>query len=931
MLDKNLLFGKSILLKSTNDKRLYEHIVLPNGVRLLVVQDQNCQKTAVSATLHAGHFDDDDDCHGLSHLLEHMLFLGNQLAAKENAFSDFLATCGGSINASTGTEYTSYFFDVQSDMTNDALAHFSAMLINPLLLESSIKKEIQSIDAEFKMKQKDDLRRLYQVHKETCNPAHPFSKFSVGNKQTFGKFSVSQLKAKLHAFHQHFYQPDNVALCIISNESLSKSKAAITQHFSYWPKTHQLIRSPLPSLYLPEQLGVLIAIVPIQNAQRLILTFALPGQSQHYRSKPLSVISHILGDEGEGGLLDYLKSQNWATSLSAGGGIEGTNFKDFNINLQLTDNGTRTLDSIIGAIFSYIKSLQTDGVQAWRINEVAKLNTLMWDYGEPAKPIDEALKLSHALFDYPAEHCVAGDYLLDQPCEEIVQHMLQYFTPKNMRLKFIHQEQKTTKVARWYDTPYQVNILSPEQLRQFANKEKIEAISLPKANPYLNQNQTLHSPQDDFLLPQKIVEQAGLELWFGQDNKFAQPKGDCFLTFDCLASGNGLEMSTYKRLWVALLNEKLMQQYYQANLAGMHFHLYPHQGGFSLQTNGFSAKQLDFFTHLLTQVVSSNTFFSSFEQVKAKQHQSLCNSLLNKPINRLFTRLSVLLQQHNHAPYAMAEIMAKASPQDISETKQQLLDSFYLEGMMYGNWALEDAENVSNKLQKFRGAHKVNPPLKKGLADLRSLPTQVHRVECQHNDDAVVKYFQVPSSTIKDTALTILLEQLISTPFFNQMRTEKQLGYLVGSGYLPYNQHPGIAFYIQSPHQTAEALNNAIETFLVEFSAHIADFEEIWPSLKAGVKRQLSENDSHLSMKSQRLWMAIGNKDFAFQYQHNMAKTIDKLQFNDLVSFYQNMINHVNFGELILISSNEKNIKITQANELVSSIAEFKNHSTYLY
>ena len=31
------------------------------------------------------------------------------------------------------------------------------------------------------MKISDDVRRCYQVHKETVNPEHPFSKFSVGN------------------------------------------------------------------------------------------------------------------------------------------------------------------------------------------------------------------------------------------------------------------------------------------------------------------------------------------------------------------------------------------------------------------------------------------------------------------------------------------------------------------------------------------------------------------------------------------------------------------------------------------------------------------------------------------------------------------------------------------------------------------------------
>jgi secreted Zn-dependent insulinase-like peptidase len=182
------------LLKSATDQRQYEHFILPNGMRVLLVEDLKCQKSACSATLNVGHFDDYDDCHGLSHLLEHLLFLGNTSFPQANALNDFVAQHGGSINASTGTEYTSYFYDVLNEHLDMSLSQFSAMLSSPLLTETYIEKEILAIDAEFLLKQKDDLRRLYQVHKETCNPQHPFSKFSVGNKQTFAKFTPSQLK-----------------------------------------------------------------------------------------------------------------------------------------------------------------------------------------------------------------------------------------------------------------------------------------------------------------------------------------------------------------------------------------------------------------------------------------------------------------------------------------------------------------------------------------------------------------------------------------------------------------------------------------------------------------------------------------------------------------------------------------------------------------
>ena len=919
------------MLKSNNDTRDFKHLILPNGLQVLLVEDHKSAKSACCATFQAGHFDDPAECQGLAHLLEHMLFLGNHEFPEVNGLNNFVTAHGGNVNASTATEYTSVYFDVLAEQLEPALAQFAAMLTAPLFAEQAIEREIQAIDAEYKLKLKDDLRRLYQVHKETCNPAHPFSQFSVGNQAIFGQFSMSELRAKLLAFHKQYFSPANCRLCVISPLPLCASQAIVEQCFASWQGQPPAHRQALAPLYLAEQLGVQINIKPLQNARRLIITFALPAQHQHYRSKPLSVLSHILGDEGDGGLLDYYKKQNWASSLSAGGGIEGSNFKDFNINLQLSEQGLLAIDQIIGALFAYIKLIKQQGMNAWRIEEISTLNHLLWQYGEGQKPIDEALKLSHNLFDYPPQHCLAGDYILDQPALTAVEQLLAYFCPDNMRIKLIHQHQQTNKTARWYHTPYAIEKISPQRMAQFQQPAGLSELKLPNRNPYLSHELTTNTPDLGYQLPQRLVKQDGLELWFGQEPRFIQAKGDCFLTFDCAASTEGLHSACYKRLWVALINEKLKQRYYQANLAGLHFNLYPHQGGFSLQTNGFSAKQLDFCSHLLSQIVVQEDFSASFEQVKQRQHQALCNSLLNKPVNRLFTRLSVLLQQYNYAPADMADIFAAATLSDVLNVKRQLLDSFYLEGMMYGNWGLSEAQQVIEKTKEFRQQHHVNAPLAKGLIDLRGREPHWHFVDNQHDDEATVLYLQAPQADIKYTALTILFEQLIATPFFNQMRTERQLGYLVGTGYIPYNQHPGIALYIQSPHKSGVELAGIIQAYLLEFHAQLEQFRSIWSSLKSGVIRQLSANDTSMSMKSQRLWVAIGNKDFNFDYHEQMINLIKSLEFSDLITFSEELVQGSYFGQLTLISSNKLPDALPGQHQLINSIQAFKNSSHYLY
>lgn len=918
------------MLKSAYDNRQFNYIKLDNGLRVLLIQDPLCSKSACSVTLNVGHFNDDDDCHGISHLLEHMLFLGNKAFPQANAFSEFVAMHGGSVNALTGTEYTSYFFDISAEFEEQGLVHLNAMLRDPLFKQTFIESEINAIEAEFLLKQKDDLRRLYQVHKETCNPAHPFSKFSVGNKQTFSPFNAEQLQTKIKRLHELYYQPQNACLCFVSQQPLLDCEKSIRDIFTSWKATKNLPSFSLPALYLTKDTGLQINILPLQKAKRMILTFALPEQQSLFRSKPLSVLSHILGDEGEGGLLYFYKSKNWATSLSAGGGIEGSTFKDFNINLQLTDAGINHADQIITAFFSYIQLLKAGKIASWRIEETAKLNQLMWDFPDQAKAIDEATHFSQSMFEYPAKYLIAGDYIIDKPSANTVLQMLEFFTPENMRIKSVNQEVKTTQIAKWYDTPYSSEIIDETRLKSFVSGNWIECFTLPKPNQFLHIPKQIHPVDPDYVLPKQIIDQHGLNIWFGQDDKFKQPKGDCFLTFDCEAVNEGLHITTAKRLWVALLNEKLNQKYYQANLAGMHFHFYPHQGGFSLQTNGFSANQLAFCTELLTEIVLNNDFSTSFKQVKAKQYQGLSNALLNKPINRLFSRLGVLIQQQNHSPLEMAEVMIDLSPDDITSTKDKLLGQFHLEGLMYGDWSISDAQQVSSNIKQFRQMHPVGNKVYRGVADIRQQNSQIHYVACEHKDPAVVMYFQAPDASLQNIALTILAEQLIATPFFNQLRTEQQLGYLVGSGYIPYNQHPGIGFYIQSPHKSAEQLIIAIHHFLQQFVDNIEDYQQVWEPLKKGVIKQLAEKDTNLSMKSQRLWMALGNHDTSFSYSQQMTQTIMNIAFSELKVFLNLLISRQGFGELILFTGDQQLSSNLANMQVIDSIQSFKSNCQFL-
>jgi insulysin len=55
-----------------------------------------------------------------------------------NAFNDFIATNGGSINALTGIEYSSHSYEIAAEYKQQVLTHLYAMISKPSFNEALI-------------------------------------------------------------------------------------------------------------------------------------------------------------------------------------------------------------------------------------------------------------------------------------------------------------------------------------------------------------------------------------------------------------------------------------------------------------------------------------------------------------------------------------------------------------------------------------------------------------------------------------------------------------------------------------------------------------------------------------------------------------------------------------------------------------------------
>ncbi|EGB10161.1 hypothetical protein AURANDRAFT_5583, partial [Aureococcus anophagefferens] len=202
---------------SASDDRSYRVVRLANGVTCALVSDPAGEKAAAALSVGVGAYADRKDRAGLAHFLEHMLFQGTATYPADNAYKEYVATHGGSTNASTSGELTTFQFDVVDGAFEGALDRFGRFFSEPLLAESCVDREMHAVDAEHSKNLQDDGRRAYQVLRLSASPAHSFSNFSTGCLETL---RFDGVRDALLEFWRDRYDPAIATACLVGPRSL---------------------------------------------------------------------------------------------------------------------------------------------------------------------------------------------------------------------------------------------------------------------------------------------------------------------------------------------------------------------------------------------------------------------------------------------------------------------------------------------------------------------------------------------------------------------------------------------------------------------------------------------------------------------------------------------------------------------------------------
>lgn len=274
-------------------------------------EDDNAKEklAAVALCIGVGSWFDPVKIQGLSHFLEHMIFMGSEKYPKENEFDQFISTNGGADNALTECEYTMFYFEIVEEHLAGAIDRFAQLFISPLMLKDSMDREMQAVESEFQNNINDDDTRIMQLCASIANG--PVGTFTWGNLKTLKEgISNEELYNAVHAFRLKHYIANRMHLCVESSASLDDLQKLVEENFSAiqsGPEPSPLEHPEHP--FKSEFFEKVFYVKPKADKIKVFITFLLPSMETHYKSKPHDYIAHIIQHEGVGSLSSYLKKK----------------------------------------------------------------------------------------------------------------------------------------------------------------------------------------------------------------------------------------------------------------------------------------------------------------------------------------------------------------------------------------------------------------------------------------------------------------------------------------------------------------------------------------------------------------------------------------------------------------------------------------------
>ncbi|MCW1873556.1 pyrroloquinoline quinone biosynthesis protein PqqF [Erwinia sp. INIA-01] len=741
---------------------------LSNGLQVRIITDPQARCASALVQVGVGSLHEPDAWPGLAHLLEHVLFAGSAGFQDDERLMMWAQAQGGRLNATTLGNGTAFFFECAPALLSDGLARLTDMLVAPLLAESAISQETAAIDAEYRLLcgHQD---KLADAALSAAFAAHPWQRFQVGDGARFGT-DTAALRRALMRFHQQAYYAANTTLWLHGPQSADELWQLAERAGLRFADQTQPSTVLIPPLALSAQRDYLLQR---PDGERLRLSFLLTGGF----SEELTLLRQLLRDEAEGSLMAALRAEGLCDELRVLRPYVSVEQQVLSIELTLVaPHHAAGAEGLLHHWLRRLAGLSDEQLQHYAALAVREFNRL---------PVMDRLRERAFGFAPPEAWPLRWQPLLAQLVAENL-----------TRLRSGRQETGQTPLSREgaIEQPRPAGGLQTEPRGTGDNRitryrlvqgfnlplaaRRLDKPALPGVIPALDffprpqPTFTAESLSAELPLPHYNPDGGQAVLLLSPAAVMPLPWGQIMqaalraLAGSCIHGGGELKLECYQGLWLIQLSGS--PELMMATLSSL--------------TARLAA---------LPAVAIEQGEREYQRQQRAQQADIVVRALINA--------LPPLWQNASHA--------SSVSP----------LPAMHWQASLYGG-SRELHQQIARQLSHFPG--RVNSLVEASRP--LPVPQREYSVVTDSNDAAVVLFCPLNGSTPQAVAAWRCLALIFQPAFFQQLRVEQNIGYVVSCRWWQVAGRAGILFCLQSPTLTHDDLWQAIEAFLQRMATSLA-------------------------------------------------------------------------------------------------------------
>jgi predicted Zn-dependent peptidase len=266
---------------------MFERTALPHGPRVISARHPGSRSISIVAYVLAGSRTETAGQAGVAHFMEHITFKGTAAYPSSRAIAEAIEGVGGSFNAATDRESTTYWVRVPRREAERGMDVLGELIVRPTLDDGEIDHERTVIIEEIRSYVDDPVEYAHILFQQAMFGDGPLGREICGDEASIREMP----SAAIHEFWGSMYRPANTVLAVAGDIEHREAVDLVTRAFG---EGNGLAPGFAPAPALPAGQPYLLSNRDTSQAQLVVGVPALPRD--HPDSWTLGLLNVLLGD-----------------------------------------------------------------------------------------------------------------------------------------------------------------------------------------------------------------------------------------------------------------------------------------------------------------------------------------------------------------------------------------------------------------------------------------------------------------------------------------------------------------------------------------------------------------------------------------------------------------------------------------------------------